>query len=157
MPLRSMRSRIQAGVDRAKEGDLVLVSPGDRQVITTAAGPRERNPFLDPVIDALAGSALDPDGVPSFQRLQPRMHVSDESTVRKLRKSTPVVYQVFDMLYADGEMRGFSNLASGWESSFVESTRHHIDALLAGAPPVLTGEPLTHPQWVLRMWFPSWI
>jgi hypothetical protein len=39
---------------------LVLVSPGDRQVITTAAGPRERNPFLDPVIDALAGSALDP-------------------------------------------------------------------------------------------------
>ncbi len=44
------------------------------------------------------------------------------------------------MLYADGEMRGFSNLASGWESSFVESTRHHIDALLGGRPPVLTGE-----------------
>src|SRR5689334_2242353 len=44
------------------------------------------------------------------------------------------------MLYADGEMHGFSNLASGWESSFVESTRHHIEALLAGAPPVLTGE-----------------
>ena len=44
------------------------------------------------------------------------------------------------MLYADGEMRGFSNLASGWEASFVESTRHHIDALLAGATPVLTGE-----------------
>jgi hypothetical protein len=39
---------------------LVLVSPGDRQVITTADGPRERNPFLDPVIDALAGSTLDP-------------------------------------------------------------------------------------------------
>ena len=47
--------------------------------------------------------ALDPSGVPSFQRLQPRMHVSDESTVRKLRKSTPVIYQVFDILYADGE------------------------------------------------------
>ena len=39
---------------------LVLVSPGDRQVISTADGPRERNPFLDPVIDALAGSALEP-------------------------------------------------------------------------------------------------
>ena len=39
---------------------LVLVSPSDRQVITTADGPRERNPFLDPVIDAFAGSALDP-------------------------------------------------------------------------------------------------
>ena len=47
--------------------------------------------------------ALDPSGVPSFQRLQPRMHVSDESTVRKLRKSTPVIYEVFDILYADGE------------------------------------------------------
>jgi bifunctional non-homologous end joining protein LigD len=47
--------------------------------------------------------ALDERGVPSFQRLQPRMHVSDESTVRKLRKSTPVIYQVFDILYADGE------------------------------------------------------
>jgi bifunctional non-homologous end joining protein LigD len=46
--------------------------------------------------------ALDPSGVPSFQRLQPRMHVTDESTVRKLRKSTPVIYQVFDILYADG-------------------------------------------------------
>jgi bifunctional non-homologous end joining protein LigD len=47
--------------------------------------------------------ALDEKGVPSFQRLQPRMHVTDESTVRKLRKSTPVIYQVFDILYADGE------------------------------------------------------
>ncbi len=44
------------------------------------------------------------------------------------------------MLYANGEMRGFSNLASGWETSFIESTRHHINALLAGEPPVLTGE-----------------
>jgi len=47
--------------------------------------------------------ALDEKGVPSFQRLQPRMHVSDESTVRKLRRSTPVIYEVFDILYADGE------------------------------------------------------
>ena len=39
---------------------LVLVSPGDRQVISTPDGPRERNPFLDPVIDALAGSAVEP-------------------------------------------------------------------------------------------------
>jgi hypothetical protein len=39
---------------------LVLVSPGDRQVVSTPDGQRERNPFLDPVIAALAGSALDP-------------------------------------------------------------------------------------------------
>ena len=47
--------------------------------------------------------ALDEKGVPSFQRLQPRMHVSDEATVRKLRRSTPVVYEAFDLLYLDGE------------------------------------------------------
>ena len=47
--------------------------------------------------------ALNEKGVPSFQRLQPRMHVTAEATVRKLRKSTPVVYEVFDLLYLDGE------------------------------------------------------
>ncbi len=46
--------------------------------------------------------AFDESGVPSFQRLQPRMHVSDEATVRKLRRTTPVAYQVFDLLYLDG-------------------------------------------------------
>ena len=50
--------------------------------------------------------ALDSNGVPSFQRLQPRMHQTDESAVRKLRKSTPVIYQAFDLLYLDGEEIG---------------------------------------------------
>jgi bifunctional non-homologous end joining protein LigD len=47
--------------------------------------------------------ALNEKGVPSFQRLQARMHVSDDATVRKLRRSTPVIYQAFDLLWADGE------------------------------------------------------
>jgi len=47
--------------------------------------------------------ALDEKGVPRFQRLQPRMHVSDDATVRKLRRTTPIVYEVFDVLYLDGE------------------------------------------------------
>ncbi len=47
--------------------------------------------------------ALDERGVPSFQRLQPRMQVRDESAVRKLRRTTPVVYEVFDILWRDGE------------------------------------------------------
>ena len=47
--------------------------------------------------------ALDEKGVPSFQRLQPRMHVRDESAVRRLRRTTPVVYEVFDILWKDGE------------------------------------------------------
>jgi hypothetical protein len=70
--LRHLPARIRTAVRRARIDRrlrrlvaepprlLVLVAPGDRQVVTTADGPRDRNPFLDPVIDALAGSALDP-------------------------------------------------------------------------------------------------
>ena len=47
--------------------------------------------------------AFDEKGRPSFQRLQPRMHQREESAVSKLRKSVPVVYEVFDVLYLDGE------------------------------------------------------
>ena len=46
---------------------------------------------------------LDERGAPSFQRLQPRMHVRDEPAVRKLRRTTPVVYEVFDVLWVDGQ------------------------------------------------------
>ena len=47
--------------------------------------------------------AFDEKGVPSFQRLQPRMHLRDEGAVSKLRKAVPVTYEVFDVLYLDGE------------------------------------------------------
>jgi len=47
--------------------------------------------------------AFDEKGAPSFQRLQPRMHQRDESAVSKLRKTVPVIYEVFDVLYLDGE------------------------------------------------------
>jgi hypothetical protein len=70
--LRRLPSRLRSALRRARIDRrlrrlaaepgrlLVLVSPGDRQVVTTGDGPNERNPFLDPVIDALAGSSLDP-------------------------------------------------------------------------------------------------
>ena len=47
--------------------------------------------------------AFDEKGVPSFQRLQPRMHQRDDKAVSRLRKSVPVVYEVFDLLWVDGE------------------------------------------------------
>jgi len=50
--------------------------------------------------------ALDERGVPSFQKLQSRMHVQDESKIRKLRRSTPVIYEVFDVLWLDGQEIG---------------------------------------------------
>ncbi len=42
------------------------------------------------------------DGVPSFQRLQQRMHVREPAEVRRLAKRIPVVYVAFDLLYLDG-------------------------------------------------------
>jgi bifunctional non-homologous end joining protein LigD len=47
--------------------------------------------------------AFDGNGRPSFQRLQRRMHVASESEVRRRMGDTPVVYVIFDLLYADGK------------------------------------------------------
>ena len=46
--------------------------------------------------------AFDDAGRPSFERLQRRMHVTAPAAVRRLTTSTPVVYAIFDLLYADG-------------------------------------------------------
>jgi predicted dehydrogenase len=44
------------------------------------------------------------------------------------------------ILYADGQVHEFRDMDAGWEASFTEATRHHIDALLDGGTPTLTGE-----------------
>lgn len=50
----------------------------------------------------------------------------------RLADSPPVV------LYADGKLTEFRDIATGWEQSFVLSTRHYIEALNSGGKPVLT-------------------
>ena len=47
--------------------------------------------------------AFDEDGRPSFERLQQRMHVRGPAQVKRLQKTTPVVYAIFDLLFLDGE------------------------------------------------------
>jgi bifunctional non-homologous end joining protein LigD len=47
--------------------------------------------------------AFDENGKPSFERLQQRIHNTDENVVRRRMKTHPVVYVVFDLLYLDGE------------------------------------------------------
>lgn len=47
--------------------------------------------------------ALDAAGRPSFQRIQRRIHVADAAAVRRLTRTTPVVYMAFDVLWLDGE------------------------------------------------------
>ena len=46
--------------------------------------------------------AFDAEGRPSFQRLQGRMHVTSERTVKRLSVEAPVAYLIFDLLHLDG-------------------------------------------------------
>ena len=41
-------------------------------------------------------------------------------------------------LYRDGAVTAFRDIDSGWEQSFVMSTRHYLDVLARGGRPVLT-------------------
>ena len=47
--------------------------------------------------------AFDEDGRPSFERMQQRIHNTDENVVRRRMKTHPVVYIIFDLLYLDGQ------------------------------------------------------
>ena len=44
------------------------------------------------------------------------------------------------MLYRDGVVTTYHDIATGWEESFVLSTRHYINALSEGGKPVLTAD-----------------
>src|SRR5258708_11462345 len=46
--------------------------------------------------------AFDDEGRPSFERLQPRMHVTSAAAIRRRAAETPVSYVIFDLLYLDG-------------------------------------------------------
>lgn len=46
--------------------------------------------------------ALDANGLPSFEALQPRMLVDDAARARRLSATVPVTYMVFDVLHLDG-------------------------------------------------------
>jgi bifunctional non-homologous end joining protein LigD len=46
--------------------------------------------------------AFDERGLPSFATLQRRMHIGSSSQARRLAKSSPVTYMIFDLLWLDG-------------------------------------------------------
>jgi len=46
--------------------------------------------------------AFDDRGVPSFERLQQRMNLTNAVEIRQAEKDVPVVYFIFDLLYLDG-------------------------------------------------------
>ena len=47
--------------------------------------------------------AFDDAGRPSFGRLQPRMHLTNDRQIAQRMLDTPVVYLLFDVLHVDGE------------------------------------------------------
>ncbi len=44
------------------------------------------------------------------------------------------------LMYKDRQTRAFSDMPVGWEHSFINSSKHFIDAFFAGEPPSLTGD-----------------
>ena len=74
----------------------VTVSWPELQALTGVLGTRPL--ILDGEI-----AALDDRGVPSFQRLQERMHVADPHTAARKAALVPASYLVFDLLHLDGE------------------------------------------------------
>jgi bifunctional non-homologous end joining protein LigD len=84
--------------------DTRLISRNDRDI--TVAYPElhrldDRVVALDAILDGEIVAFE--DGVPSFQRLQQRMHLRDERRIEQMAKQIPVAYIVFDLLYLDGE------------------------------------------------------
>ena len=69
--------------------------------------------------------ASDDAGRPSFERLQQRMHVESESTIRRLMNEVPVAYVLFDLLWEDGH--------SLMEQPY-EERREHLVALGLNGP-----------------------
>jgi bifunctional non-homologous end joining protein LigD len=97
------------------DGVRALVRVRDSTIQITGRNGRDvthRYPELQAVVDALDGTdalfdgeivACDEDGLPSFERLQERMHVDDHTAIARLVREVPVVYMVFDVLAYDGE------------------------------------------------------
>jgi bifunctional non-homologous end joining protein LigD len=59
------------------------------------------------------------DGIPSFEKLQSRMHVRSESEIRHLMRTIPVAYVAFDLVYLDG--RDLTKLAYAKRRELLEA------------------------------------
>jgi len=85
-------------------GRVQLINRNLRNVTARYPELRELGRALGPREAILDGEvvAFGPDGRPSFQRLQRRMHLTSDAQVRRLAQSEPVAYVIFDLLWLDG-------------------------------------------------------
>lgn len=95
---------VRASVYLSKGNLLRLVSRTGREITSAypelqALGPASKGHelVLDGEIVAFAA------GRPSFEALQPRIHISEAAQARALASQIPATYIVFDLLYLDGQ------------------------------------------------------
>lgn len=93
---------------------LVRRQGAERSVLLHSRNLNPVNRQYPEVVDAVYGAdlpdvildgeivALDAQGRPSFQRLQQRINLRGGEDVAEIRRTAPVVYYVFDILYYDG-------------------------------------------------------
>ena len=91
-----------------------------------------RQALLDGEVVALGDS-----GWPDFEALQPRMHVRDETTARRLAAQYPVTYLAFDVLHLDG--RPLLDLPYAQRRALLEGLA--LDGPYCQVPPSFTGQP----------------
>jgi bifunctional non-homologous end joining protein LigD len=87
-------------------GRLRLMSRNDRDVTVSYPELMPLGESLGALPAVLDGEivAFGENGLPSFGRLQKRMHVTGRSQVQQLSRSDPVVFVIFDLLYLDGRL-----------------------------------------------------
>jgi bifunctional non-homologous end joining protein LigD len=88
----------------AEGGRLKLLSRNGNDVTPRYPELRELGRALGAREAVLDGEvvAFGPDGKPSFQVLQSRMHVVSDAAQRRLAAAHPVAYVIFDLLFLDG-------------------------------------------------------
>jgi bifunctional non-homologous end joining protein LigD len=88
----------------AEGGELTALSRNDNDITRSYPELADVATALEGIDAVVDGElvAIDDRGVPSFGRLQQRMHVADPALARGLATLVPVVFVVFDVLRLDG-------------------------------------------------------
>jgi len=136
-----------------RPGRLELQSRNLRDVTGQYPEVRRLSRQLGAVDAVLDGElvAFDEGGLPSFERLQQRIHQTDKNVVQRRMKSHPVTYVIFDLLYLDGHdlmaepyvrrrelLEGLDLAGPSWQTP-AYSTGHAEELLAASAAQGLEG------------------
>ena len=123
---------------------LAYISPGGLRISARrGADHTPRYPELTALVEALGGReaildgeivAFDESGRPSFQLLQRRMGLANETTIRLRAAETPATYVAFDLLWLDGrslidapyEARRDALAGLGFDGPNWQAPAHHV-------------------------------